>query len=228
MGQTTVGTIAAGAGAAAAGPLGAALGGALGNIVGGLFGGNKDKPVASTLEEQLKDAGPGVFSWVKTYAPIVFVEWVFKNHPNSFGSVAELQALYAAWAYGFNGSVVNPDNANFGGLSLSVPYAAMGIDYGATVNKARAAGGYPSNLNRARELGLVVMVPGGGAPGAPLPAVNELKRIEEQGAQTAAERAIDRNLGKAAGGYSFNFATIIPLLVILAMVFIALKFSGSN
>lgn len=221
MGQSIAGTIGTGAGAAAAGPIGAALGGALGNIVAGLFGGNKQTPKASTLEEQLATAGPGVFAWVKAYAPIVFVDWMFKNHPERFGSVPEVQALYAAWAYGFNGSIVNPDNPNFGGPSLSSAYAAMGIDYPATVRKASEAGGYPANLNRARELGLVVMLPGSGTPSTPLSAVEELKRVQANGANTPGETNMMKDLGKAAGG--FDLSTIIPLLLLVLVAWLLFR-----
>ena len=216
--SAAISTGAAAAGTAAAGPIGAAVGEAVGGFIASLFG---KKP------SMWDAAGPGVHAWFTTHGPEKFLQWMKAKHPTQFGSLDEVKALYPVWLWEYNRSILNPDETNFVSSKINEVYAAMGIDYPATIARMKTHGrGYTAAGTVTPEN--IIMLPGGGTPQVPAVAVAQIKAIEDKKATgaslTANEAAISKGIAKAAegsagGGVSIGWETMLLLAVLVYFLF---------
>ena len=179
-----------------------AVTGALLGVVGKIFG--KGPSVYD-------NAGPGVHAWFTAYAPQKFLDWVKTNAPGAFASIDQAKAIYAAWVWDFNRSIVNPNDPNFHGPLTSQAYAAMGIDYPATVAAMNLYGrGYTEAGKKTPDN--IKMLPGGGTPQIPLVGVNAAKDIVAGGATTPNDAAVVKKLNSATDG-GMDLSKLLPLLL---------------
>lgn len=215
----TTGSQAAGTGVGVlvAGPAGAALGNALGTLAGnvlnalGIGGG----------PSRWANAGPGVHEWFTAYGPQAFLDWMAAQHPDGFGSVDKVKGFYAAWAYGYNKSIVNPDAPDyFSATATPAVYEAMGIDYPATVAAIyRLSAGF---TGAGSTPGAIVMRVNQGTPTVPRPAVDQIQAILDKQAAgaplTPSERQVLANMNGGRGANQAGMGLGVVALLILIWI----------
>lgn len=210
--KKTIGSgIGAAAGTAAAGPIGTAIGAAAGGAIAGLLGGGGSS---------WSSAGPGVHQWFTDHGEEAFLAWMRKNHPGAFGNLETVKALRYTWTF------TGPDNGGINNLRNPIyqlsPAAelelwrTLGVDIGATVAAAQAAGANVNNIPAS----LVVK-------GAPSPAtVDELQRIKNKADSgqplTPSERKALEALKRGAGE-GVDLGSIFMIAGVVVLIYVATR-----
>lgn len=195
------------AGTAAGGAAGSAIASGIIGVVNNIFGGGPSR---------WDNAGPGVHDWFTKYGPQAFLDWMAANAPDKFGSLDQVKALYAVWVWNTSRSLIGPSQSNFF-VPITTPqaYAAIGINYQATVDNAMAKGLSLSNMSPAN----VIMLNGQGTPQVPKPAVQFLQNSRDKQVSgkplTRDEKGAVDALNKAAGGGTFGSVGVWFLLLLL-------------
>lgn len=151
--------------------------GGLGKAIGKLFKGK-----GSSWD----GAGEGVHGWFTNFGEQRFLDWMRENHPDGFGSLDQVRSLLCVFHYPSGmikrNSQWDVDHHNYVSGVTEQAYAAMGIDYDRTLATSE-----PNKVPN------WVMLPGGGTPGVPQAAVDELKDAADRvanGTGTAADRTL--------------------------------------
>lgn len=216
---------------AAAGPAGTAVGSAVGaalsDILAGLFGGGKSDGSSPEFRDFIRATGGGAFE-----------EWVKQYQPDAIGwKLEQLLPQFYAWLFTTGRSVLwwsndlNPRGYAYRQGLTEDAYKAMGVDYWKSVAN-RQAGVQTVDPVTGKWTGWV-MLPGGGTPAAPTPAVNRLKRLAGDVGQQltgAATTAIQQTLqsltqdaGAAAGAQAAKDLTPYLLGGGALLAFLALR-----